>query len=147
MSNNPSKNAKDPVVIVAASRTPIGGFLGALQSQTATQLGAVAIRAALARCGVEGEGVDEVIMGCVLPAGLGNAPARQAAMGAGVPVSIGTTTVNKMCGSGLKAAMLAHDAIRAGTAGVMVAGGMDKHEQRALKLPVRAPACASATPV
>ena len=125
MSNNPSKNAKDPVVIVAASRTPIGGFLGALQSQTATQLGAVAIRAALARCGVEGEGVDEVIMGCVLPAGLGNAPARQAAMGAGVPVSTGTTTVNKMCGSGLKAAMLAHDAIRAGTAGVMVAGGME----------------------
>ncbi len=122
MSNN---EPKDPVVIVAASRTPIGGFLGALQSQTATQLGAVAIRDALQRCGVPGESVDEVVMGCVLPAGLGNAPARQAAMGAGVPVSAGTTTINKMCGSGLKAAMLAHDAIRAGSGTVMVAGGME----------------------
>ena len=122
MSNN---QPKDPVVIVAASRTPIGGFLGALQSQTATQLGAVAIADVLKRCDVSGEEVDEVIMGCVLPAGLGNAPARQAAMGAGVPVSTGATTVNKMCGSGLKAAMLAHDAIRAGTATVMVAGGME----------------------
>ena len=122
MSNN---QPNDPVVIVAASRTPIGGFLGALQSQTATQLGAVAIADALTRCGVKGEDVDEVVMGCVLPAGLGNAPARQAAIGAGIPVSTGTTTINKMCGSGLKAAMLAHDAIRAGSATVMVAGGME----------------------
>lgn len=121
----PNSQNKEPVVIVAASRTPIGGFLGALQSQTATQLGAVAIADALKRCELKGQGVDEVVMGCVLPAGLGNAPARQAAMGAGVPVSAGTTTVNKMCGSGLKAAMLAHDAIRAGSASVMVAGGME----------------------
>ena len=120
-----NNQTQDPVVIVAASRTPIGGFLGALQSQTATQLGAVAIAGALKRCGLKGEDVDEVIMGCVLPAGLGNAPARQAAMGAGVPVSAGTTTINKMCGSGLKAAMLAHDAICAGSAVVMVAGGME----------------------
>ena len=126
MSNHSSvSSGKDPVVIVAASRTPIGGFLGALQSQTATQLGAVAIADALDRCDVRGEDVDEVIMGCVLPAGLGNAPARQAAMGAGVPVSTATTTINKMCGSGLKAAMLAHDAICAGSARVMVAGGME----------------------
>ena len=120
-----NNQTQDPVVIVAASRTPIGGFLGALQSQTATQLGTVAIAGALKRCGLKGEDVDEVIMGCVLPAGLGNAPARQAAMGAGVPVSAGTTTINKMCGSGLKAAMLAHDAICAGSAVVMVAGGME----------------------
>ena len=122
MSNNPTT---DPVVIVAAARTPIGGFLGALQSRSATQLGACAIADALKRCGVGGEEVDEVLMGCVLPAGLGNAPARQAALGAGVPDSAGTTTVNKMCGSGLKAAMLAHDAIRAGSGRVMVAGGME----------------------
>ena len=115
----------DPVVIVAAARTPIGGFLGALQSQSATQLGALAIGDALRRCGVAGDDVDEVIMGCVLPAGLGNAPARQAAMGGGVPVSATTTTINKMCGSGLKAAMLGHDAIRAGSAKIVVAGGME----------------------
>ena len=122
MSNN---QPKDPVVIVAAARTPIGGFLGALQPRSATQLGAVAIADALKRCALKGEDVDEVVMGCVLPAGLGNAPARQAAMGGGVPVSVGTTTINKMCGSGLKAAMYAHDAIRAGSAMVMVAGGME----------------------
>jgi len=118
---------KDPVVIVAAARTPIGGFLGALQSRSATQLGAVAIADALKRCGdgVRGADVDEVIMGCVLPAGLGNAPARQTALSAGVPMSTATTTVNKMCGSGLKAAMLAHDAICAGSASVAVAGGME----------------------
>ncbi len=123
--NRAQNRANDPVVIVAAARTPIGGFLGALQSQSATQLGAVAIADALRRCDVSGEDVDEVVMGCVLPAGLGNAPARQAAMGAGVPISATTTTINKMCGSGLKAAMLAHDAICAGTATVMVAGGME----------------------
>jgi len=124
MSNNAST---DPVVIAAASRTPIGGFLGALQSRSATQLGAVAIADALKRCGtgLRGEQVDEVLMGCVLPAGLGNAPARQAALGAGVPMSTGTTTVNKMCGSGLKAAMLGFDAICAGSAAVVVAGGME----------------------
>ncbi len=119
-----SKSA-DPIVIAAAARTPIGGFLGVLKSQTAPQLGAVAIRAALAQCGLAGGDVDEVIMGCVLPAGLGNAPARQAAMGADVPVSVAATTINKMCGSGMKAAMLAHDAIAAGSAAVMLAGGME----------------------
>lgn len=120
-----SNQSADPVVIVAASRTPIGGFLGALASQRAPQLGAVAIAAALKRCNLTGEDVDEVLMGCVLPAGLGNAPARQAAMQAGIPVSAATTTINKMCGSGLKAAMLAHDSICADSAKVVVAGGME----------------------
>ncbi len=115
----------EEVVITAACRTPIGGFLGALSSQPAPQLGAVAIRAALSRAAVDGEEVDEVLMGCVLPAGMGNAPARQAAIAAGVPMSAATTTVNKMCGSGLKTAMLAHDAIRAGSARIAVAGGME----------------------
>lgn len=125
MTNQAKDSSKDPVVIVAASRTPIGGFLGALQSQSATQLGAVAIANALKRCKVAAKDIDEVVMGCVLPAGLGNAPARQSAMGAGIPVSTATTTINKMCGSGLKAAMLAHDAICAGSADVVVAGGME----------------------
>ena len=121
----PNNSDNNPVVITAAARTPIGGFLGALQPRSAPQLGAVAIAEVLKRSGLNGEEVDEVLMGCVLPAGLGNAPARQAALGAGMPMSAGATTVNKMCGSGLKAAMLAHDAIRAGNATVMVAGGME----------------------
>ncbi|MDD9823414.1 MAG: acetyl-CoA C-acyltransferase [Gammaproteobacteria bacterium] len=122
-----SDSSKDPVVITAANRTPIGGFLGALQSQSATQLGAVAVADALQRCGdgLDGDAVDEVILGCVLPAGLGNAPARQAALRAGLPMSAGATTVNKMCGSGLKAAMLGFDAICAGSATVVIAGGME----------------------
>ena len=117
--------SEDTIVITAAARTPIGGFLGALQSRTAPQLGAVAIGAALENCKVPGADVDEVVMGCVLPAGLGQAPARRAAIGAGVPVSTGCTTVNKMCGSGMKAAMIAHDTIRAGAATVVVAGGLE----------------------
>ena len=116
---------QDAVVIVSAVRTPIGGFLGALRAQTATQLGAIAVCEAVRRAAIEGDAVDEVIMGCVLPAGLGNAPARQAAMGGGVALSAGTTTINKMCGSGLKAAMLGVDAIHAGSAQVVVAGGME----------------------
>ena len=117
--------SKDPIVIVGAARTPMGGFQGDLKDAAAPALGAVAIRAALARAGVDAGEVSEVIMGCVLPAGLGQAPARQASVGAGVPLSVGCTTVNKMCGSGMKAAMLAHDGLAAGSSEIMVAGGME----------------------
>jgi len=115
----------DPIVIAAAARTPMGAFQGALQAVPAPELGATAIAAALDRAGLSGEAVDEVFMGCVLPAGLGQAPARQAALGAGLPESAGCTTVNKVCGSGMKAAMLAHDLIAAGSADIIVAGGME----------------------
>lgn len=115
----------DSVVIVDGARTPMGSFQGSLKDITATALGAVAIEGALKRSGVAGEDVDEVIMGCVLPAGLGQAPARQAAHGAGIPWDVGCTTVNKMCGSGMKATMLAHDLIKAGVNEVMVAGGLE----------------------
>jgi acetyl-CoA C-acetyltransferase len=115
----------DAIVIVGAARTPMGGFLGDLKEVAAPTLGATAIRAALARAGLKGEDVDEALMGCVLPAGLGQAPARQAALGAGLPVGVGATTINKMCGSGMKAAMLAHDLLRAGSAEIVVAGGME----------------------
>ena len=120
-----SATASDPVVIVDGARTPMGSFQGTLKDITATALGAVAIEGALKRSGVAGEDVDEVIMGCVLPAGLGQAPARQAAHGAGIPWDAGCTTVNKMCGSGMKAAMLAHDMLAAGVNEVMVAGGLE----------------------
>src|SRR5690242_7330858 len=103
----------------------MGGFQGDFAGVTAPDLGASAIRAAVARAGLTADAVEEVLMGCVLPAGLGQAPARQAALGAGVPESIGCTTVNKMCGSGMKAAMLGHDLIRAGSAEIIVAGGME----------------------
>ena len=116
---------RDPVVVAAARRTPTGAFQGALADEPAHRLGACAIRAALRAAGVAAERVDEVIMGCVLPAGQGQAPARQAALGAGLPFGAGCTTVNKMCGSGMKAAMLAHDLILAGAGEVMVAGGME----------------------
>jgi acetyl-CoA C-acetyltransferase len=115
----------DPVVVVGAVRTPLGGFQGALKECTAVELGSRAIRASLERAGIEPEAVDEVLFGCVLTAGLGQAPARQAALGAGLPFAVGATTVNKMCGSGMKAAMLAHDLIVAGSATVAVAGGME----------------------
>jgi acetyl-CoA C-acetyltransferase len=115
----------DPVVIVGASRTPMGGFMGDFASLTASDLGAVAIRAAIARAGIKPEDVQEVIMGNVLPAGQGQAPARQASLKGGVPLAAGCTTVNKMCGSAMKAAMLAHDLIVAGSADVVVAGGME----------------------
>lgn len=115
----------DPVVIVGAKRTPMGGFQGALADATAPYLGAVAIRAALAEANVDPEAVDDVVMGCVLPAGLGQAPARQASLGADIPKSVGCTTINKMCGSGMKAAMIAHDNILAGSHEIMVAGGME----------------------
>ena len=115
----------DPIVIAGMARTALGGFQGELAPLTAPQLGAAAIRAALVRAGVAPEDLDEVIMGCVLAAGQGQAPARQASFGAGVPDSVGCTTINKMCGSGMKAAMLAHDLIAAGSGEVMVAGGME----------------------
>jgi len=115
----------DPVVIVGARRTPMGAFQGALADQTAPMLGARAIQAALTQSGLPAEDISEVIMGCVLPAGLGQAPARQAALGAGLPRAVPATTVNKMCGSGMKAAMLGYDQILAGSADIVVAGGME----------------------
>ncbi len=115
----------DPVVIVGAARTPMGGFLGDFKDVAAPKLGAVAIAAALERAGLTGEDTQEVVMGCVLPAGQGQAPARQASLGAGVPMSVGATTVNKMCGSGMKAAMFAHDLLAAGSADIVIAGGME----------------------
>ena len=113
------------VVIVSAARTPIGSFLGALSGVPAPKLGSVAIRAVLERAGVKPDAVDECIMGCVLPAGVGQAPARQAALGAGLPESVECLTVNKVCGSGLKSVMLAAQAIAVGDADVIVAGGME----------------------
>lgn len=113
------------VVIVSAKRTPIGAFLGALSPLTAVQLGSAAIKAAVETAGIRGADVQEVIMGCVLPAGLGQAPARQAALGADVPLSVPATTINKMCGSGLKAVMMAADQIRSGTADTVLAGGLE----------------------
>jgi acetyl-CoA C-acetyltransferase len=115
----------DPIVIVGAARTPIAAFQGDFKDLSAPELGAVAIRAAIERAGVPLDSVDETLFGCVLPAGLGQAPARQAAIGAGLPVSSAATTVNKMCGSGMKAVMLAHDLIVAGSTNVIVAGGME----------------------
>jgi acetyl-CoA C-acetyltransferase len=115
----------DPVVICSFARTPMGGFQGALSGVKATELGATAVKAAVERAGVPAEKVDQIFMGCVLPAGLGQAPARQAAIGAGLGQHVEATTVNKMCGSGLQAAMMAHDALKAGTADVIVAGGME----------------------
>ncbi len=117
--------ATDPIVIVSAARTPMGGFQGELKGFAAPELGAAAIRAAVERAKLKPEEVQEVIMGCVLPAGQGQAPARQASLGAGLPLAAGCTTVNKMCGSGMKAAMFAHDLLLAGSAEVIVAGGME----------------------
>ncbi|MFT4633323.1 MAG: acetyl-CoA C-acetyltransferase [Candidatus Azotimanducaceae bacterium] len=113
------------VYIAAGARTPMGAFQGSLSSLTAVQLGSTAIAAALSRAGLQGDAVDEVIMGCVLPGGLKQGPARQAAMSAGIPVETGATTINKLCGSGMKATMLAHDLIKAGTNEIMIAGGME----------------------
>jgi len=115
----------DPVVIVSYARTPMGGFQGSLAGAKSTELGAAAVKAAVERAGIKGDQVEQIFMGCVLPAGLGQAPARQAALGAGLPLSVEATTVNKMCGSGMQAAMMAHDALMAGTADVIVAGGME----------------------
>ena len=115
----------DPVVIVSAARTPMGNFQGELAGFTAPQLGSEALKAAIERAHVAAAEVDEVFMGCVLPAGVGQAPARQASRGAGLPDAVGATTVNKVCGSGLKAMMLAHDTLMAGSARIVLAGGME----------------------
>jgi acetyl-CoA C-acetyltransferase len=115
----------DPIVIVAHARTPMGGFQGALTGASATHLGATAVKAAVERAGVEPGRIDAAFMGCVLPAGLGQAPARQAALGAGLDRGCEATTVNKMCGSGMQAAIMAHDALLAGSAEIVVAGGME----------------------
>jgi acetyl-CoA C-acetyltransferase len=126
---------QDPIVIVSAARTPMGGFQGELKGFAAPELGAAAIRAAVERAKVKPEDVQEVIMGCVLPAGQGQAPARQASLGAGLPLAAGCTTVNKMCGSGMKAAMFAHDELLAGSAEILVAGGMESMTNAPYLLP------------
>jgi len=116
---------QDPVVIVSIARTPMGGFGGDLSPVTATKLGSVAIEAAIQRAGIDAAMIDEVYMGCVLPAGVGQAPARQASLGAGIPTSTGCTTINKVCGSGMKTVMIAHDSLLLGEQTAIVAGGME----------------------
>ena len=123
------------VVIVSAKRTPIGAFLGALSPLTAVQLGSAAIKGALEAAGIGAADVQEVLMGCVLPANLGQAPARQAALGAGVPIATPSTTINKMCGSGMKAVMMAADQIRSGTAEIVLAGGLESMSNAPYLLP------------
>ncbi|MGB6977322.1 MAG: acetyl-CoA C-acyltransferase [Gammaproteobacteria bacterium] len=125
----------DPIVIVSAVRTPIGKFLGSLKDVTAPQLGATAVKAAVERAGVEPEKIEEVLLGCVLTAGVGQAPARQAAIGAGLPPSTGAVTINKVCGSGLKATMLAHDLVQVGTNQILLAGGMESMSNAPYLLP------------
>lgn len=125
----------DPVVIVAATRTPMGGFMGGLSAVTATELGATAIAGAVKKSAINSDDIDEVIMGCVLPAGLKQAPARQAALSAGLNLSTVCTTINKVCGSGMKSAMMAHDAILAGSINVAVAGGMESMSNAPYMLP------------
>ena len=126
---------KDPVVIVGIARTPMGAFQGELKGFTAPELGAAAIRAAVERAKIKPEEVQEVIMGCVLPAGQGQAPARQASLGAGLPLATGCTTVNKMCGSGMKAAMFAHDILLSEKDQILVAGGMESMTNAPYLLP------------
>ncbi len=125
----------EQIVIVGAKRTAMGGFMGGLSDVAAPDLGAVAIKAALEQAGISGEKVSEVLMGCVLPAGLGQAPARQAVLKAGLPLSAGATTLNKVCGSGLKTVMLAHDLLKAGSADVVIAGGMESMTNAPYLLP------------
>jgi len=127
--------SSDAIVIASAARTPMGGFQGALKDVSAPALGAAAVRAAIERTGIAPADIDEVIMGNVLPAGLGQAPARQAALGAGIPESTGCTTINKVCGSGMKAAMFAADLIALGTNRIMVAGGMESMSNAPYLLP------------
>ncbi|MGB0894883.1 MAG: thiolase family protein [Parashewanella sp.] len=120
-----SEKHDQDIVIVAAKRTPMGGFQGSLSTVASPKLGAVAIKSLISDTGIHGDEVDEVLMGCVLPAGLGQAPARQATLGAELPLSVGATTLNKVCGSGMKTVMMAHDLIKAGSAKVIIAGGME----------------------
>ncbi|QYK02914.1 thiolase family protein [Shewanella psychrotolerans] len=124
-----TEQTNQDIVIVAAKRTPMGGFQGALSSVTSPTLAATAIKGLIEFSSIAGADVDEVLMGCVLPAGLGQAPARQATLGAGLPLSVGATTVNKVCGSGMKTVMLAHDLIKAGSANTVIAGGMESMSQ------------------
>ena len=125
----------DPIVIVSAARTPMGGFQGELKGFTAPELGGAAIRAAVERAKIRADEIEEAIMGCVLPAGQGQAPARQAALAAGLPLTVGCTTVNKMCGSGMKAAMFAHDLLKSDSVDVVVAGGMESMTNAPYLLP------------
>ena len=127
--------SSDPVVIVGIARTPMGAFMGSLASVTAPQLGSAAITGAMTEAGVEADQVEQAIMGCVLPAGQGQAPARQAALGAGLPLATEATTVNKMCGSGMQAAIMAHDAIKADSINIAVAGGMESMSNAPYLLP------------
>lgn len=124
-----SVQSNQDIVIVAAKRTPMGGFQGALSAVASPVLAATAIKGLLEQTGIAASAVNEVLMGCVLPAGLGQAPARQATLGAGLPLSVGATTVNKVCGSGMKTVMLAHDLIKAGSSEVVIAGGMESMSQ------------------
>jgi len=123
------------VVIAGSARTPMGGMMGALSTVRSPELGAISIKAAIERSGLKPVDIQEVIMGCVLPAGLGQAPARQASRASGIPDSSGCTTVNKMCGSGMQAVILAHDQIKAGTNSIMIAGGMENMSQAPYLLP------------
>ena len=125
----------DSVVIVGLARTPMGAFQGAFSSVTAPQLGSAAIKAAMSEANVAADDIDQVVMGCVLPAGQGQAPARQAALGADLPISTEATTINKMCGSGMQAAIMAHDAIKAGSIDIAVAGGMESMTNAPYLLP------------
>ena len=130
-----SRTQGRPIVISAARRTPLGAFMGALASVPSPQLGAATISVAIKDAGVSGDVVDEALIGCVLPAGLGQAPARQAAHAAGLPDSCCATTINKVCGSGMKSVMLGHDLLKAGSAGVVVAGGMESMSRAPFLLP------------
>ncbi|GAA0319529.1 acetyl-CoA C-acyltransferase [Sphingomonas oligophenolica] len=125
----------DPIIIASFARTPMGGFQGALSAASATDLGAVAVKAAVERAKVSPEAIDRIYMGCVLPAGLGQAPARQAALKAGLPMSVEATTVNKMCGSGMQATIMAAEALAAGTVDVVIAGGMESMTNAPYLLP------------
>jgi len=130
-----AKTMTDATVILSYARTPMGGFQGALSGLKATELGSAAVREAVSRAGVDASKIDRIYMGCVLPAGLGQAPARQAALGAGLPQSVEATTVNKMCGSGMQAAIMAHEAIAAGSAALIIAGGMESMSNAPYALP------------
>ena len=127
--------SSEDIVIVAAKRTPIGAFMGQFSSLSATELGAQAIRAALADSGLQADEIDEVLMGCVLTAGLGQAPARQAALAADLPITTTCTTVNKVCGSGMKTVMMAYDALKADSANMIIAGGMESMSNAPYLLP------------
>ncbi|SFR82643.1 acetyl-CoA C-acyltransferase [Sphingomonas jatrophae] len=130
-----SSQVADPVVIASYARTPMGGFMGELSPLKATELGAAAVKAAVERAQADPQAVEKIYMGCVLAAGLGQAPARQAALGAGLSINTEATTVNKMCGSGMEAAIMAHDALAAGTADLIVAGGMESMSNAPYALP------------